>query len=160
MLQTKGFSLIELLVAVAIILVIAALVVPNLLQSRISANEAAAVTNLRAINSAQALYQVTYPTVGYADSLSKLGDPPPNTAVSSNSAGLLDPVLACGTQPCSKTGYGYTLSPATSTPTYMYSVTAVPTIPGQTGVRGFCSDHENKVRFDPTGGTNCTQAMK
>ena len=64
--STKGFSLIELLIVVAIILIIAAIAIPNLLQARMSANEASAVGSLKALQSAEVVYFNTYPTVGYA----------------------------------------------------------------------------------------------
>jgi type IV pilus assembly protein PilA len=156
----RGFTLIELLIAVGIIFTIAALVVPNLLRSRIHANEAAAVSNLRAINTAQTAYQVAYPTVGYADSLDKLGYPAPNAAASSSAAGLLDPVLGCGTQPCPKAGYKFAIANTGGNPAYTYALTAVPVIAGQTGTRGFCSDHEGKVKVDAAGGSNCAVALQ
>src|ERR1700752_3180413 len=70
--KAPGFSLIELLIVVAIILVIAAIAIPSLLRARISANEASAVSSLRALNTAQITYDSSYPTIGYATSLSSL----------------------------------------------------------------------------------------
>src|SRR2546428_13753428 len=71
--KQKGFSLIELLIVVAIILIIAAIAIPNLLRARIAANEASAVGSLRTINTAEVTYSTTYPTVGYAATLALLG---------------------------------------------------------------------------------------
>src|SRR5947208_16572323 len=71
--KQKGFSLIELLIVVAIILIIAAIAVPNLLRARIAANEASAVSSLRAINTSEVTYRTTYPTVCYAATLVALG---------------------------------------------------------------------------------------
>ena len=116
--SAQGFSLLELLIAVAIILTIAAIVIPNLMRSRVHANEAGAVSNLRTIGTAQTSYQVAYPQVGYADVLGKLGDPPPNTPPSPAAAGLLSPGLACGTQPCAKGGYSFGVSGVSGTPAY------------------------------------------
>ncbi len=71
--KQKGFSLIELLIVVAIILIIAAIAIPNLLRARIAANESSAVSSIRTINTAEVTYQSAYPTVGYAANLVSLG---------------------------------------------------------------------------------------
>src|SRR6185436_12309495 len=71
--KPDGFSLIELLIVVAIILIIAAIAIPNLLRARIAANEASAVSSIRTIVGAEATYQLAYPTVGFADTLAQLG---------------------------------------------------------------------------------------
>jgi type IV pilus assembly protein PilA len=70
--KQKGFSLIELLIVVAIILIIAAIAIPNLMRSRIAANDAAAAATIRTINTTEVTYTSTYPTLGYA-SLAVLG---------------------------------------------------------------------------------------
>lgn len=67
--KPKGFSLIELLIVVAIILIIAAIAIPNLLRARMAANESSAVATIRSINSAEVTYNSTYPSVGYAGPL-------------------------------------------------------------------------------------------
>jgi type IV pilus assembly protein PilA len=69
MLKQKGFSLIELLIVVAIILIIAAIAIPNLLRARIAANESSAVSSVRTINTAEITFQASYPTLGYASTL-------------------------------------------------------------------------------------------
>lgn len=94
--STKGFSLIELLIVVAIILIIAAIAIPSLLQARISANEASAVASIKALQSAEIIYFNTYPTVGYAAAIANLGGVGPCTP-SSTTACLIDNLLATST---------------------------------------------------------------
>src|ERR1700739_460761 len=98
----KGFSLIELLIVVAIILIIAAIAIPNLLRARMAANESSAVASIRTINTGMVTYNSTYPTVGFAAGLTNLGGVTPCTP-SSTTACLIDSVLAAGT----KSGYQF-----------------------------------------------------
>jgi len=146
--KKRGFSLIELLIVVAIILIIAAIAIPNLLRSRIAANEASAVGSLRTLNTAEITYNTTYPNVGFACSLSALG-PPSSGAASSATAGLVDSNLAGGT----KSGYSFTLPISGScTPSgginTTYDVKASPQSPGNTGQRYFCSDISGVIQFN------------
>jgi prepilin-type N-terminal cleavage/methylation domain-containing protein len=157
--KDAGFSLIELLIVVAIILVIAAIAIPNFLRSKISANEAAAVSNVRTINTAETTYSITYPALGYADELTKLAYPtsgPPTQ----DAAGLLDWVLGCSTQPCVKGGYAYAIGNTSGSPIVAYRITAVPTLQGQTGIRGFCSNQVPEMTYDQNGGTSCTLPLQ
>ena len=137
----QGFSLIELLIVVAIILIIAAIAVPNLLRSRMAANEASAVGSLRSINTACTTYAITY-GIGYPVQLSYLK---PATPPSSTAADLLDDVLSSGT----KSGYSFALTgtpPASGTVVQMYTATAAPSSPGQTGNRYFFTDQSGVIR--------------
>jgi type IV pilus assembly protein PilA len=158
--RQRGFSLIELLIVVAIILALAAMAIPNLLRSKMSANEASAVSSLHAIASAQTTYQVTYPTAGYADQLTKLAYPPPGQPIDANHAGILDWVLGCTSQPCPKAGYQFSIGSTVGTPISAFTAVATPSLPGQTGRRGFCLDQVARITQDPAGGANCTQPLE
>src|SRR6201987_2530970 len=113
--KQKGFSLIELLIVVAIILIIAAIAIPNLLRARMAANEASAVASIRTINTGMITYNSTYPTVGYATTLAALGGASPCTP-SSTTACLIDGVLSAGT----KSGYTFHATGAGGPPTGIY----------------------------------------
>ena len=147
----KGFSLIELLIVVAIILIIAAIAIPNLLRSRMAANEASAVGSLRTINTACVTYSTTYPNVGYPGSLAALG---PVASATSTSADLVDSVLSAGT----KSGYLFTFTAGSGTPSTGYSVTADPISRGTSGQRGFYTDQSGVIRADPTTGATSSSS--
>ena len=151
----KGFSLIELLIVVAIILIIAAIAIPNLIRSRMSANEASAVGSIRAINTAEIAYSTTYPNVGFTQ-LSGLGNGGSGggcTNATSANACLIDDSLAAS--PNTKSGYIFTAAPGSQVPAVTYTTTAVPQALGQSGQRAFCSDQSGVIRANTTSGT-CT----
>jgi len=152
--RARGFSLIEMLVVVAIILIIAAVAVPSFLRSRMAANESAAAASIRTLNSAQISYNSAYPTVGYASTLGALGGTsctPPN----STSACLIDTVLAGG----QRGGYNFTLSNVTGTPNSTYNVIATPILWNYSGMRYFCSYADAVVRYSMTTITTCDNTI-
>jgi prepilin-type N-terminal cleavage/methylation domain-containing protein len=149
--KQKGFSLIELLIVVAIILIIAAIAIPNLLRSRIAANEASAVGSMRTINTSEVTYASTYPDQGFATSLSILGNGGgSSTTASSTNALLLDSVLSAGT----KSGYVFTLTTpawAAGSPVTTFTTLSYPVTMDQTGKRSFYSDASGVIRYDASG---------
>jgi type IV pilus assembly protein PilA len=157
--KQSGFSLIELLIVVAIILIIAAIAIPNLMRSRISANEASAVSSVRSVTTAQVAYLTTY-GVGYADDLMKLAPPSGGGTASATAAGLLDWVGNCSSQPCQKSGYRFRIANAAAAPSSVYDVYGTPVSLGNTGARGFCSGHKMMILADPTGGISCAQVIQ
>ena len=155
--KEKGFSLIELLIVVAIILIIAAIAIPNLLRARMSASEASAVGSLHAINTAEIEYNSTYGK-GFSPDLPSLGSGGTNPCVASEAhACLIDDSLAMATSPSRpKQGYYFTYTPSTGDT--VYSVVGLPAVIGQTGQRGFYSDQSGVVRFTPDASTPPTSA--
>jgi type IV pilus assembly protein PilA len=149
--KQHGFSLIELLIVVAIILVIAAIAIPNLMRSRIAANEASAVGSLRAINNAEVTYNTTYNT--YTCSLPNLGPPSGSGTPSSSAASILDANLAGG----AKSGYSFTQGTCnvSSGITTSYQWLADPSAPGTSGTRHFCTDDSFNIKVDPNSSSNC-----
>jgi prepilin-type N-terminal cleavage/methylation domain-containing protein len=146
--SSKGFSLIELLIVVAIILIIAAIAIPNLLRSRIAANQASAVGSCRTLNTAEVTYASTF-NVGFSVDLYSLAPPTTTTAnPTSTAAGLIDSVLAMG----SKSGYSFVYSPGTSDSTgriNTYQITAVP-ITNSTGTNYYYTDQSGVIRQNST----------
>jgi prepilin-type N-terminal cleavage/methylation domain-containing protein len=166
--KNKGFSLIELLIVVAIILVIAAIAIPNLLRSKMSANESAAVAVLRNVHNSQAVYVVEYTSgVGYADSLVKLG---PGTPCDKTHACLSDLLVGCAAQPCLKSGFQYYLTSTSSgEPFGDYTSTATPISWANSGGKNYCTADDGVIRYEKaavasTGGavthTTCTDATQ
>jgi type IV pilus assembly protein PilA len=151
--RQKGFSLIELLIVVAIILIIAAIAIPNLLRSRMAANEASAVGSLRTINTAEVTYSTTYPSIGFA-ALASLGGTAPCTSASSTSACLLDDVLSAGV----KSGYNFVTSAGTTVPAVTYLSNASPSVSGQSGTRYFFSDQSGVIRYNGTAAASASDA--
>jgi len=149
--KQKGFSLIELLIVVAIILIIAAIAIPNLLRARIAANESSAVASIRTINTAQISYNSAYPTVGFAGLSALSGSCTGTTLPTSAAACLIDSQLASGT----KSGYTFTSTASGGTPASSYVAYANPQTQNTTGVRSFCSVADAVVRYSTAALTTC-----
>jgi len=157
--KTSGFSLIELLVVIGIILTIAAIAVPRFLRTKLSANEVSAANSLRVMASANANYHSRF-NRGYAGTLAQLG--PSNgscPSVGSDCADLLDTLLS-GISPAAatpiKSGYRFTYyapsaMPSPASPNNTYAVVSTPVIPNNTGVRTFCVDQHSVVLRDTSG---------
>jgi type II secretory pathway pseudopilin PulG len=137
-----------LLIVVAIILIIAAIAIPNLLRSRMAANEASAVGSLRTINTAEVTYATSYPSEGFSANLASLGGAAPCTTAAIATACLIDEVLSVTGI---KSGYTFTAPGTGAIPRVAYTATAVPTLVGSSGQRAFFSDQSGVIRYDTTG---------
>ena len=145
--KQTGFSLIELLIVVAIILILSAIAIPNFIRSKIAANESSAVASLRTINTGEVAYENTYP--GTFGELSSLGPGAVTCGTpSSTNACLIDNQLANATSAATaKSGYIFTVTTGAAT----YSSEAEPVTAGSTGTRGFCSDQNLVIFFVASG---------
>ena len=150
--KQQGFSLIELLIVVAIILIISAIAIPNYLRSRMQANEASAVGSLRMINTSAVTYSSTYLNVGFPTNMSDMGGANPCVATSTNAC-ILENTIALGT----KSGYSFLWVGDGATPSVSYSLTATPLQVGGSGQRQFCTDQAGVIRFEASG-AGCTAA--
>jgi type IV pilus assembly protein PilA len=145
----KGFSLIELLIVVAIILIIAAIAIPNLLRARMAANESSAVGTVRTLVTSEVTYSSTW-GIGFAATLADLGGTGTPCTASSTGACLIDPLIAAGGP---KSGYTDAAvgAAAVNGVVNAFGVSAYPVAQGSTGTRTFCSDESGVVRVDVSG---------
>jgi type IV pilus assembly protein PilA len=156
--KRNGFTLMELLIVIAIILILMLMAIPTIGSLKKKANETSAMQSVRAIMQAQMQYESSFPTNGYACSLPALGGDPKSGPPSATSSQLLQGDLTSGI----KSGYIFTINNCTKVNINGvdritgYQMTAVPVTVGQTGDRGFCSDQFGTIKADLAGGTNCT----
>ena len=149
--KQKGFSLIELLIVVAIILIIAAIAIPNLMRARMSANESSAAGSLRTINTAEVSYFTTYPTVGFTTLQSLGGGGSPCTPTTTGGC-FIDNFLASNGAGAGKDGYSFSIGAASTT---AYDSHANALNINQTGTRSFCSDQTGVIHY-LAGANGCT----
>jgi type IV pilus assembly protein PilA len=154
-----GFTLMELLIVMAVILILMLVAIPSMLNVTIQAHETSALASLRAIQAAEVQYSSNFPANGFACTLSSLGGTSSSGAPTPQAAQMLQSTLAMG----QKDGYTFNITNCTKTTGSnnqdmftSYEVTAVPQTVGRTGHRGFCMDMSGEIKADMAGGTNCT----
>lgn len=159
--RANGFTLMELLIVMAIIAILMLIAIPTVGSLKKKANELSAQKSIQTIITAENMYESNYPTNGFACALASLGGDPKSGAPSPTAAQLIQPDLASGL----KSGYIFNISNCTKINAggtdriTGYSITAIPQTVGSTGDRAYCSDQSGIIKFDPAGGSNCSQTL-
>lgn len=157
-----GFSLVELLIVMSIILILITLAIPGYEHVHIKADQTSALASVRMLNSMEAEYNSNFPSHGYACSLATLGGKTGAGTPTAESAQLIPDDLASG----AKSGYNFVISNCSKNTVNnqdqynSYQVTATPISVGRSGNNGYCSDESGQIRFDPKGGSNCTDLLQ
>jgi type IV pilus assembly protein PilA len=160
--RQRGFTLMELLIVMSIMIILMLIAIPNFISMKAQADETSAIQSLRAIYQAQIQYQTDFPSNGFACSLSSLGGNPSSGAPTPTAAQFLQGDLATG----QKSGYTFNIVNCTKVNVNnqdmftSYEATAVPQSVGKSGHRGFCIDPAGDIKADMAGGTNCTQPIQ
>jgi type IV pilus assembly protein PilA len=160
--RQRGFTLMELLIVMSIMIILMLIAIPNFISMKASANETSAMQSLRAIYQAQIQYQTSFPANGFACSLAALGGNASAGPPSPQAAQVLQGELAQG----QKSGYTFNIVNCTKVTVNTqdmftsYEVTAVPQAVGKSGHKGFCIDQAGEIKADLSGGTNCTQSIQ
>ena len=159
--RSNGFTLMELLIVMAIITILMLIAIPSYLNYVRYANETSAIKSIQTIVQAQVQYASLYPSNGFACSIQNLGGDQHSGPPTPTAAEILPADLASGI----KSGYQFAITNCAkntqngSDRATDYSIVATPLQVGKTGNRTFCSDSGGTIKFDPTGGTNCTQSL-
>jgi len=157
-----GFTLIELLIVMSVILILMTLAVPAMQKVNIKAHQTSAVQSLRVLNSAEGEYNGNYPQHGFACTLAQLGGNAAAGPATPEAAQIIGDDLVGG----NKAGYTFTITcggkaTANNQDQYnTYTITAVPNSVGHSGNLGYCTDENTQIRYDPKGGTNCTELLQ
>jgi type IV pilus assembly protein PilA len=160
--RQSGFTLMELLIVMSIMIILMLIAIPNFISMKAQADETSAIQSLRAIYQAQIQYQTNFPTNGFACALPALGGNASSGPPSATAAQVLQGDLATG----QKSGYTFNIVNCTKVTVNnqdmytSYEATAVPQSVGKSGHRGFCIDQAGEIKSDPAGGTNCSQAIQ
>ena len=158
----SGFTLVELLIVMSVILILMTLALPAMQSVIRRGNETSAMASLRMLNEMEGQYNSTYPQHGFACSLTALGGKVGSAPPSAEAAQLIPDDLATG----NKSGYTFTISGCSKSTINnidqynSYQITAVPNSVGHSGNRGFCTDENAQIHYDPKGGTNCTELLQ
>jgi type IV pilus assembly protein PilA len=157
-----GFTLVELLIVMSVILILMTLAIPQMQKVIKRGNETSAISSLRTLNQMEGQYASTYPTHGFSCSLPALGGKAGAGAPTPEAAQLIADDLATG----NKAGYTFSITNCSKTTINnqdqinSYEITAVPNSVGHSGDRGFCTDENGQIHYDPKGGTNCTELLQ